>query len=394
MARPLRRILSFKFPGFTAPLALLAVCLISYSLLISHLGFYWDDWPINWIAQRLGADGLTRYFATNRPVWGMLYKLTTPLLGPEPWHWHIFAVFWRWLSAVALWWLLRIIWPRHQEPALWASLLLAVYPGSTEQFIALVYSHFFIVLAAFFASLACSIQAIRKPRFFWHLTIAGLLLSLLNLASMEYFFLLEMLRPVLIWVTLRETKPQWHARLKRTITRWLPYLFTFLAVGIWRTFFFNFQTTNYRPTFLDNLGTQPIESLLALLGTALNDIWVTTFVAWGQVFIPPNPAELGRITTLIYAVVVLSTAIALVFYLLKLKNAGLKDKRRTQTWALPAMVIGLLGLLLGGIPFWMIELPVNLGFPSSRLTIAFMPGVSIFRLAFWASSRFQSGQNL
>ncbi|MCJ7624988.1 MAG: hypothetical protein MUO76_15920, partial [Anaerolineaceae bacterium] len=157
MARSFRRILAFKFPAFSAPLALLAVCLISYSLLISHLGFYWDDWPINWIAQRLGADGLTRYFSTNRPVWGMLYKLTTPLLGPEPWHWHIFAVFWRWLSAVALWWLLRIIWPRHQEPALWAGLLLAVYPGSIEQFIALVYSHFFIVLAAFLTSLACSI---------------------------------------------------------------------------------------------------------------------------------------------------------------------------------------------------------------------------------------------
>jgi hypothetical protein len=42
------------------------------------------------------------------------------------------------------------------------------------------------------------------------------------------------------------------------------------------------------------------------------------------------------------------------------------------------MVIGLLGSLLASIPFWMIELPVNLGFPSSRLTIAFMLGVSIF----------------
>ena len=94
---------SLNFPAWTAPLALLALCLLSYGVLIPWLGYYWDDWAFVWISQKLGGEGLARYFATNRPVWGMLYRLTTPLIGAAPWKWHLFALAWRWLCAVALW---------------------------------------------------------------------------------------------------------------------------------------------------------------------------------------------------------------------------------------------------------------------------------------------------
>ena len=41
----------------------LAICLLSYSLLIKYLGFYWDDWPLTWISQKLGPEALSLYFS-------------------------------------------------------------------------------------------------------------------------------------------------------------------------------------------------------------------------------------------------------------------------------------------------------------------------------------------
>ncbi len=111
-------------------MALLALCILSYTLLIRYLGYYWDDWPFIWISQKLGTAGLVRYFHTNRPIWGLIFQVTTPLLGHEPWRWHLFALLWRWIASVLLWMLLRLVWPRHSQAALWPSLLFAVYPGS------------------------------------------------------------------------------------------------------------------------------------------------------------------------------------------------------------------------------------------------------------------------
>jgi hypothetical protein len=59
---------------------LLFVALLAYGLLIPQLGFYWDDLPISWIAYQLGPAALTKYFSTNRPVWGLLYQITTRIL--------------------------------------------------------------------------------------------------------------------------------------------------------------------------------------------------------------------------------------------------------------------------------------------------------------------------
>ncbi len=185
---------------------------------------------------------------------------------------------------------------------------------SQEQLIALVFSHFFIVLSAFFTSLACSILATRHPKFYLPFTLLALLLSLVNLLSMEYFFLLELLRPALLWIVLGENEPDRKKRLRRTLFHSLPYLLLFLGVVIWRAFFFSFQTTNYDLTLLDNLKFQPLQTLFTLLLTVLKDIWLTSFGAWGQVFKLPNPIELGRLTTLVYAALVIGTAAGVLIY--------------------------------------------------------------------------------
>src|SRR5512133_2105798 len=106
----LRRILAFRFNSLTFPLFLLALCLAAYAPLLSKVGFYWDDFPMNWIATTMGRQGLARYFSTNRPVWGLVYQVTTQLLGSRPLTWQIFGILMRWVTGLALWTLLRLVW--------------------------------------------------------------------------------------------------------------------------------------------------------------------------------------------------------------------------------------------------------------------------------------------
>jgi hypothetical protein len=386
--------------SWTAPLALLLACLASYALLIQRLGFYWDDWPINWIAARLGPAGLARYFSTNRPYWGMLYQLTTSMLGSVPWHWQVFAIFWRWMTGVALWGLVRLAWPRQSQAAAWAALLFVVYPGFEQQFISLVYSHFFIVLTVFLVSLGCTLLALRRPRWFWPLTVLALLLSFINLITMEYFFLLELVRPALIWIVLSETVPDRHQRLKQAFKVWLPYLLLFIALVVWRAFFFRFQTQNYRPKILEQLKAQPLQAVLALLGRIAGDLWLTTFAAWGKVFQLPDPALLGGRTTQVYALIVVAAAALLGLYVSAVKNRpsdegtapsrngsqpGLQrgaqpgsQRGAQRAWAWPCLLTGLLALLLAGWPFWLTQIPVGLSFPNDRFTLSFMLGSTLF----------------
>src|SRR5690349_11703882 len=91
-------------------LSLLIIALLAYGILIPWLGFYWDDMPMSWIRYELGPAAMTRYFSTNRPVWGLLYQLTTRLLPQVPVFWQIFALVWRWLGAVAVWAIVGALW--------------------------------------------------------------------------------------------------------------------------------------------------------------------------------------------------------------------------------------------------------------------------------------------
>ena len=76
-------------------LTLLAAAILAYGLLIPQLGFYWDDLPMSWIRYQLGFEAMTKYFSTNRPIWALLYQVTTRILPYLPIYWQIFALLWR-----------------------------------------------------------------------------------------------------------------------------------------------------------------------------------------------------------------------------------------------------------------------------------------------------------
>ena len=155
---------------YLIPLALLVLCLISFGVLIPWLGFYWDDWPLAWYTHALGPQSFIG-FAPQRPFSGVLYFLSTALVGEQPIYWQIYALVWRWITVLAFWWFLRKLWPSRKREATIIACLFAIFPGFTQQSIALIYSLYFIYYALFVVSLGMMLWGLRKPHWYWRLTI-------------------------------------------------------------------------------------------------------------------------------------------------------------------------------------------------------------------------------
>jgi hypothetical protein len=376
MERPLtgKPVYRLKSHSWMAPAGLLIVCLAAYGILIPFLGWYWDEWPITWIANKLGPDGLARYFETNRPYWGLIYRFSTALLGAVPWRWQIFGLFWRWLGAVLVWAIVRNTWRGREFRALAAGMFFAVWPSFTQQSIAMMYGHFFIVLDCFLASLWLNLKALDTSRDRVWYFLAGLPLAAVNLLAMEYFFLLEALRPLFLWAALFDRgleNDDRRKRLKSILLNWLPFLVVFGGVGYWRAFLFPHQTHNYQPVLMTALKTNPIQALVALIGTVGNDILMVFVTAWSQVLHFPDNTLFSGKTTLVYfsGLVILAALIAL------LATKGGSEDIGKRRW--PVLVPALAGLFAAGIPFWVTGLPIGLGFPNDRFTLPFLLGAAL-----------------
>ena len=355
-------------------LILFAVAFLAYGLLIPQLGFYWDELPMIWIRYQLGAEAMTRYFSSNRPVWGALYQITTHILPAIPIYWQIFALVWRWLGAVVVYAIVTKLWKDKPQSALGVALIFLVYPGFNQHWASYLYGHFYIVLFFFLCSLLCMLLAIESPQRYWVWTVAGMLFCALNLWMMEYFYVLELVRVGVILTALRDESLSLRERFIRTLKLWLPYLGVFILSVLFRLFVFNNQV--YGMGLTSQLKSAPVETLKVLTQSILLSLRLVLKDAWLQIFELPDVANLhGVMTTyyLVIAVVILIAAAGFLFVQRDSKNLIRKDLM-DAAWIVG---LGLLAVFLAGGPFYLIGFHPSLQWPASRFTLPFMFGVSL-----------------
>jgi hypothetical protein len=357
----------------SVPVLLFVVAVLSYGLFFWERGFYWDEAPWTWIYYELGPAALTKTFSTSRPFWGMIYQVTLPLLGPFPWRWQLLMVILRWLIALLVWMLLRQVWPKDERPALWGSLLFLVYPGLGQNFIALMYSHFYIVLNCFLFSMYLSILAIRQPDRRVPLTLVALAFSVVNLLTMEYFYFMEFLRVVLFWIVL---EGDWKQKARRAVLLFLPYFGIMLGVTFWRLFFFENQNASYTYVTLDLLRENPLLGIATLFRAIGIAFWETVVHAWIFPFEATGVEQLGLRVTILAALLVLVSAILIALYLVL--------RRHEQGGRAPVSQIFLLGCaawVFAGGSFWLVGIEPQLHFSADRFTMPFMLGSSLLLVA-------------
>jgi hypothetical protein len=356
------------------PFVLFIVAALSYGLFFWERGFYWDEAPWTWIYYRLGPAALTKTFSTSRPFWGMIYQLTMPLLGAYPWRWQLLMLVMRWLTAVLFWMLLRQVWTKDERPALWGSLLFLVYPGLGQNFISLMYTHFYIVLNCFLFSLYLSVRALREPERRLPLTIAALAFSVVNLLTMEYFYFLEFSRILLCWIVLRD---EWKAKIWRATLHFLPYFAAMLGVTFWRLFFFENQNASYSYVTLALIREDPLAGITTLLNNILMSFRETVLHAWVFPFESATVQQIGLRVVIVSAVIVLASMISIALYLLVFHKQH--QSERSQVKEIFLLGFGL--WLFAGGSFWLVGIEPQLHFSADRFTLPFMLGSSLIIVA-------------
>lgn len=349
---------------------LLFIAALTYALFFWQRGFYWDEFPWAWIYYRLGPAMLTKTFTTSRPFWGMIYQLTLPVIGPNPWIWQLLAILLRWVTAVLLWKVLRALYPNHPKPALWASLFFLVFPGMGQQFIAMMYSHFYIVLSAFLLSIYFSILAIKDEKRRWIYFIASYLLAAVNLLTMEYFYFLEFGR---LFIFLQLLPGNFKDRAKKALLFYLPYLAVFLGVTFWRTFFFAYQNASYPYVLLDKLKADLFTGILYFLNQILLSFWRTVFESWLLPFLTIGTTGFGPLTLSLMLFLLFSSIFftGIFLYTFKVEDANGVDFAKQAGW------IGLVLWGLSGGSVWIIGIVPQFNFSIDRFMLPFMLGSSI-----------------
>jgi len=357
-------------PYFILPM----VCFLAYGLLIPWLGLYADDQTFIWTFEVLKENGVFRYFTYggNRPFWGLFYSFFVPLLGHQPEAWHLFGIFWLLMCGLLIYKLIDLLFPKQSQFALIAASLFVVYPGMQLQFVSLTFGHMWLIYAFFLVSIICSILSFKKENKYLFFSIVGVLSSSVNLLSFEYFVMLELLRPFILWFVIRKSNPDLKDQIRKTIKIWFPYFLLLLGIIIWRLFFFELQTIRYQFSLVDQLKLNPIETVLDLIPTVLIDIfWSSTTQAWGQIFTFPLTMDWSSRLNLVYLGFSIISMIA-IFFWLQIINFKVKMNRNA---GIIFILIGFLGLFFAGWPFWVTGLEVEPSYWNSRFTMPFMVGM-------------------
>jgi hypothetical protein len=377
------KINNIKLTTKTTPWFLLFISFLVYGLFFWQRGFYWDEFPWMWIYFQLGSEMLTKTFSTSRPFWGMIYQITMPIMGANPWAWQLLAIILRWLTAFLLWKILCTLYPKHEKQNLWASLFFLVYPGMGQHFIAFMYSHFYIVLSAFLFSLYLSLLAIKSETYRIPLFIASYFFAFVNLITMEYFYFLEFARLIIFYQFLTgdiKQRPSMNSgqRLISTVKLFLPYFIIFLGVTIWRAFFFTYQNASYDYVLLDAIRENFFAGIILLINNVLLSFWRTVFQAWLNPFYDIGLIGFGPVTLTLMLVLLVATILIVGIYLFMRsddfshhKNGRLKSPPREMGW---------LGLILWGLAggsVWVIGNVPQFNFSLDRFMLPFMLGSSI-----------------
>jgi hypothetical protein len=357
-----------------APWSVLAVLfglgVLAYGLMAPLMGFYWDDWPWIWLYKLDGLRGLAQIDQQFRPLAGEILALSGLLAGTRPLGWQALNLLFRWASAAAFWWMLVQIWPRHMRRAAAAAFLVLVYPGFTQQFIAVNSSRHILPLVFFCLSIGFMAWSLRDRRRFAWLTAASIGTAMLAFFSTDYYYGLELIRPLVIWIVLLRRPEPPRQRLERTLVGWTPYLLLLLAVFAWR--FIISQQVQYPVTIFSDFASAPLETAIQTARTIGMGMLDGGGRAWARLFEFPATSQFGDRKTILFWLVSLASAGLVFLYLERLRDSTSQDRSGLEVAGL-----GLAALLLGGIPFLVTEVPVSLQFPSDRTTLALMAGACL-----------------
>lgn len=330
MARVFKKIFS---EGPVLAVVMIALsALITHGLMISRLGYYYDDWYMLWSGASRGAGSLVSLFSMDRPFMGVIYSYLYRMLHDSIPGWHWLALLVRIAGGGAFYWIVTSVWPGLKKTAVLSAMIFVVFPGFLAQPNAATKINHLIGYGAALFSIALTLQAAKTPgrsRKFICTALSMLLLAL-YVWIYEYMIGLEVMRVVLLFWMQRSMiipaggtqRAKVFGAARNMILVYIPYAAVILAFLFWRVKIFESTrvATDLRG-LVDEYQADFFSMALRLIFQVVKDFFSTTLFAWGvQAYHLLADAVYGQIITAL-AVSAVVTLLA-VGYVYRLKSGS------------------------------------------------------------------------
>ena len=348
------------------PVVLLLVGLAAYGILFFQPGFYWDDWESVYL-YGLHNPGISFQYFYERPFSSFIYLIFFPITKMTPLLWLVISFFLRWFGVLGIYYTLDKVWPDRVSQNRWTGLLLFVFPAFLQQPIALCYSRHFTSFALLGFSLLFTVLAIRDHKRSWLWLSLSILFGLAQFFIIEYFVGLEILRPLIIWFTLRpQNLDEKKSALRKTLLMWAPFVIG-LAIFFWWRFFeltillvgldknnpelliTLLADKNNPADLLKSLTQTPITSIIKLIELGFEDLKYLLVDVWiGRVLEGQFDFLQSKIAIFAWSAAISASVLAGLYITATSREVGNSPKESFPQ----ILLLGFVAFLAGGIPYW------------------------------------------
>ena len=354
---------------------LFGTCFFSFGILLARLGFFQDDWHHVYYAYAEGVSGLMRFlFTDSRPLAFITYVPMFKLLGFNPANWHWSLMILRFLTVLAFWYAVRLVWPGLTGMATWLALIFAVYPAYPLQSLSVAYSLHWVMYLVFMLSVVLMLKAARDPKRYFLYTGLALILQLFQLLMIEYYSGLEFIRLILLWFIFSEIA--YSKRWKQVLKQWLPYL---LVLGIYAAYRMSYHTIygydRFTSNLLNSLIHTPLTGIPFFIQTILQDSSFVLISPWIPT-VDPALIDFSRTSTFIILAIIIAFGLLGFFVVSRLEK---QKQEETFPAARQIILTGALTMFFGLLPPWMADMFLFSKNPlwSGRLALGAILGASM-----------------
>ena len=238
--------------------------------------------------------------------------------------WHLYALLWRFIGALAFFWILRLLWPQQKYLTTLMTMLFVVYPGFLSQPNANTKQNHLYGFGTALLSIALMLQAMKTNARAWKVTfgVLSVILAANYLFIYEYMIGFEATRLLLLGnVLFQNGYKKIRPLLWEVFKRFLPYLFVITGFLYWRVFIFegSRNATDVSRLATDYLGNLRYMSIRLILET-VTDFLDTTIFAW---FVQPyqllSTARYSNLGSAVFIAAII-IALALLYTFLFISN--------------------------------------------------------------------------
>jgi hypothetical protein len=272
--------------------SLVLLGILSYGLLISSLGYYWDDWRVLWVGSSHSPTNMLYDYA-YRPGTAWLFDALNRYVGTNYALAHCLALAVRFACSLAFWRIVRLLWPSFPAVAFASATLFLVYPGFTQQSISLTYQNYHVCIFLCMLSLLAMLEGLltRSLLLKYLLILVALLSELGYLLVHDGLIAWEVMRWALILILAARYSTSMRTALRLSISRMLPFVATAVGFILWRAFWVevNRDDVNFSVLLRSWRSVSLREIAITIFGKTLSNFLDSSIFAWPvQAWSGPN----------------------------------------------------------------------------------------------------------